>query len=159
MRIYGGMQQGGNLGQVAGGNFMGGAGSAINPETFKKESKQQKIYNKGMGTDNPNEREIFLRRTGPQLPMAGIGNIGNVGGLMAQSYPMYGDTINMGPAEGDYSNMPVIPDAQEEIYQRDLLMDEFRNRAFPRPYQEYTNPGQYFAQNAPLIGIGGKTVS
>jgi len=112
-----------------------------------------------MGTDNPNEREIFLRRTGPQLPMAGIGNIGNVGGLMAQSYPMYGDTINMGPAEGDYSNMPVIPDAQEEIYQRDLLMDEFRNRAFPRPYQEYTNPGQYFAQNAPLIGIGGKTVS
>jgi len=159
MLIYGGIQQGGNLGQVAGGNFMGDAGSAINPETFKKESKQQKIYNKGMGTDNPNEREIFLRRTGPQLPMAGIGNIGNVGGLMAQSYPMYGDTINMGPAEGDYSNMPVIPDAQEEIYQRDLLMDEFRNRAFPRPYQEYTNPGQYFAQNAPLIGIGGKTVS
>ena len=158
---YGGMTNvpgaPGNL--VAGGNFMGGAGSAINPEAFKKESKQQKIYNKGMGTNNPNEREIFLRRTGPQLPMAGIDNIGNVGGLLTQSYPMYGDTINMGPAEGDYSNMPVIPDVQEEIYQRDLLMDEFRNRAFPRPYQEYTNPGQYFAQNTPLMGIGGKTVS
>jgi hypothetical protein len=78
---------------VAGGNFMGGAGSAINPESFKRESKQQKIYNKGMGTDNPNEREIFLRRTGPQLPMAGLGNVGNVGGLVSQAYPMVGDTI------------------------------------------------------------------
>jgi hypothetical protein len=43
----------GNL--VAGGNFMGDAGSAINPEAFKKDARQQKIYNKGMGTDNPNE--------------------------------------------------------------------------------------------------------
>ncbi len=144
---------------VAGGNFMGGAGSAINPESFKKDSKQQKIYNKGMGTDNPNEREIFLRRTGPQLPLAGFGSVGNVGGLMSQAYPMVGDTINMGPGEYDYSNMPVIPDVQEEQYQREMMMDEFRNRAFPRPYQEYANPGQYFAQNTPLIGIGGKTVS
>ena len=144
---------------VAGGNFMGGAGSAINPEALKKESKQQKIYNKGMGTDNLNEREIFLRRTGPQLPMAGIDNIVNAGGLMAQSYPVYGDTINMGPAERDYSNMLVIPDQQEDTYQMNLLMDEFRNRASPRPQQEYGNPGQYFAQSTPLIGIGGKTVS
>lgn len=144
---------------VAGGNFMGGAGSAINPESFKKESKQQKIYNKGMGTDNPNEREIFLRRTGPQLPLAGFGGVGNVGGLMAQAYPTFGDTVDMGPGEYDYSNMPVIPDPQEDQYQQNIRMEEYRNKAFPRPYQEYANPGQYFAQNTPLIGIGGKTVS
>lgn len=83
---------GGGIGveQLAGGNFMGGAGSAINPEAFKKDAKQQKIYNKGMGTDNPNEKEIFLRRTGPQLPLAqGVNSfsagLGNVGGLMAQA--------------------------------------------------------------------------
>lgn len=145
--FYGGMTNvpgaPGNL--LAGGNFMGGAGSAINPEAFKKESKQQKIYNKGIGTDNPNEREIFLRRTGPQLPMAGLGN---VGGLMAQAYPMAGDTINMGPAEGDYSNMPVIPDEEEQKFQRQMMLEDFRNRAFPPTYQ-----------NAPLQGFGGKYVT
>jgi hypothetical protein len=141
--FYGGMANvpgaPGNL--LAGGNFMGGAGSSINPEVFKKESKQQKIYNKGMGTDNPNEREIFLRRTGPQLPLAGVGNVGNVGGMLAQSYPLYGDTINMGPQEGDYSNMPVIPDEKEEEFQREMLMEQFRNRAFPNPHQSVPPEG------------------
>lgn len=32
--------------------------------------KKQKIYNKGKSTDNPNEKDTFLRRTGPQLPLA-----------------------------------------------------------------------------------------
>ena len=32
--------------------------------------KKQKIYNKGKSTDNPNERDTFLKRTGPQLPLA-----------------------------------------------------------------------------------------
>jgi hypothetical protein len=32
--------------------------------------KQKKIYEKGKGTTNPNEKEIFLKRTGPQLPLA-----------------------------------------------------------------------------------------
>jgi hypothetical protein len=42
----------------------------INPEAHKKAQKTQKLYNKGTGTDNPNEKEIFLKRTGPQLPLA-----------------------------------------------------------------------------------------
>ena len=153
--ITGGIPVGGNLGAIAGGlSFPIGSGTSDKKEEeqFKEMFKapgswRQYIQDYQRNTPNPLQR---------QMPSA---NIGNVGGLIAQSYPMYGDTINMGPAEGDYSNMPVIPDAQEEIYQRDLLMDEFRNRAFPRPYQEYTSPGQYFAQNTPLIGIGGKTVS
>tara|TARA_E500000081_G_scaffold16663_1_gene20253 strand:- start:448 stop:666 length:219 start_codon:yes stop_codon:yes gene_type:complete len=32
--------------------------------------KGQKIYNKGKGSTNPNEKETFLKRTGPQLPLA-----------------------------------------------------------------------------------------
>jgi len=32
--------------------------------------KQKKIYDKGKSTDNPNEKDTFLRRTGPQLPLA-----------------------------------------------------------------------------------------
>jgi len=72
VRFYGGQPVGmGNAGAVAGGNFMGAPGSAINPEAFRKDARQQKIYNKGQGTDNPNEKEIFLQRTGPRLPFAG----------------------------------------------------------------------------------------
>ena len=32
--------------------------------------KKQKIYNKGKSTNNPHEKETFLKRTGPQLPLA-----------------------------------------------------------------------------------------
>jgi len=30
----------------------------------------KKIYDKGKGTTNPHEKETFLKRTGPQLPLA-----------------------------------------------------------------------------------------
>ena len=36
----------------------------------KGAQKKQKIYNKGKSTDNPYEKETFLKRTGPQLPLA-----------------------------------------------------------------------------------------
>jgi len=42
----------------------------IDPEAHKKAQRTQKLYNKGSGTDNPNEKEVFLKRTGPQLPLA-----------------------------------------------------------------------------------------
>jgi hypothetical protein len=42
----------------------------IDPKKLKEQQKKQKLYNKGKGTDNPYEKEIFLKRTGPQLPMA-----------------------------------------------------------------------------------------
>ena len=36
----------------------------------KGEQKKQKLYNKGKSTDNPHEKDTFLKRTGPQLPLA-----------------------------------------------------------------------------------------
>jgi len=36
----------------------------------KGAQKKQKIYNKGKSTSNPNERDVFLKRSGPQLPLA-----------------------------------------------------------------------------------------
>jgi len=42
----------------------------IDPEAHKKLQRTQKIYNKGAGTDNPYEKKEFLKRTGPQLPLA-----------------------------------------------------------------------------------------
>jgi hypothetical protein len=87
---------------VAGGNFMGGQGSQINPETFKKDARQQKIYNKGMGTDNPNEKEIFLRRTGPQLPLAqgtpGMMPMGNAGVFVDNAQMFMGPQFGQIPA-------------------------------------------------------------
>lgn len=92
----------GNL--FAGGNFLGGQGSAINPEAFKKDSRQQKIYNKGMGTDNPNEREIFLKRTGPQLPMASIGNVAGMANAQFFEGPQFGQASSSVAMDSPYSN-------------------------------------------------------
>ena len=50
--------------------------AARNPVSFdigsghKSAMKNTKIYNKGKRTDNPHEKEIFLKRTGPQLPIS-----------------------------------------------------------------------------------------
>ena len=44
--------------------------SPIDPAAHKQAQKTQKLYNKGTSTDNSNEKEIFLKRTGPQLPLA-----------------------------------------------------------------------------------------
>jgi hypothetical protein len=44
--------------------------STIDPSSHRQAQKTQKLYNKGIGTDNSNEKEIFLKRTGPQLPLA-----------------------------------------------------------------------------------------
>ena len=92
----------GNL--FAGGNFLGGQGSAINPEAFKKDSRQQKIYNKGMGTDNPNEREIFLKRTGPQHPMASIGNVAGMANAQFFEGPQFGQASSSVAMDSPYSN-------------------------------------------------------
>ena len=43
---------------------------SIDPKKHKDAQKQQKIYNKGKGTDNPYEKDLFLKRSGPQLPLA-----------------------------------------------------------------------------------------
>ena len=45
----------------------------IDPAAHKNKQRNQKLYNKGKGTDNPNEADAFLRRTGPQLPLAAVG--------------------------------------------------------------------------------------
>ena len=42
----------------------------INPRDHKGAQKKQKLYKKGTSTDNPNEKDAFLKRTGPQLPLA-----------------------------------------------------------------------------------------
>jgi hypothetical protein len=42
----------------------------IDPEAHKKAQRTQKLFNKGQKTNNPHEQEIFLNRTGPQLPLA-----------------------------------------------------------------------------------------
>jgi hypothetical protein len=40
----------------------------IDPVAHKAAQKTQKIYNLGKGTNNPNEAQSALKRTGPQLP-------------------------------------------------------------------------------------------
>ena len=45
----------------------------IDPASHRNQMRQKKIYDKGRGTDNPNEADTFLRRTGPQLPPLAYG--------------------------------------------------------------------------------------
>ena len=42
----------------------------IDPQKHRDAQRTEKLYKKGTGTDNPYEKEIFLKRTGPQLPLA-----------------------------------------------------------------------------------------
>jgi hypothetical protein len=39
----------------------------INPDAFNQDRKLRKIYEKGKSTTNPYEKEIFLKKAGPQL--------------------------------------------------------------------------------------------
>lgn len=41
------------------------------------------------------------------------------------------DLMEGGPRDGDYSRMPVIPDAAGEALEREFQLDEYRRRAFP----------------------------
>jgi hypothetical protein len=53
--------------------------------------RQKKIYDKGKRTDNPNEADAFLRRTGPQLPPLADGFGGMFAGpQQGQAGPMLG---------------------------------------------------------------------
>jgi len=42
----------------------------IDPFSHKGAQKIEKIHKKGKGTTNPHEKDTFLKRTGPQLPLA-----------------------------------------------------------------------------------------
>ena len=45
--------------------------------------------------------------------------------------PVAMDLIYGGPREGDYSNMPVVPDSATEELDRENLMRRYRERLFP----------------------------
>lgn len=55
----------------------------------KDAQKTQKLYNKGSRTDNPNEKEQFLKRTGPQLPLAKA-----KAGMQVASYELDGEMVD-----------------------------------------------------------------
>jgi hypothetical protein len=118
---------------LAGGNFIGGEGSAIDPEAFKRDQRQQKIYNKGIKTDNPNEKEIFLRRTGPQLPLAGIGN---VDGLIAQAKPSWQQILDRGTQES-WTDIPGA--ARTNLLDERMPYDPSKNNSV-NPLRNYRWP-------------------
>jgi len=55
----------------------------IDPKKHRDLNKGTKIYNKGKGTDNPYEKEMFLKRSGPQLPLAKKATKGKSKGKLA----------------------------------------------------------------------------
>jgi len=51
-------------------NFVASSPSFEIGPGHKGAMKGKKIYDKGKSTTNPNEKETFMKRTGPQLPLA-----------------------------------------------------------------------------------------
>lgn len=51
-------------------NFVASSPSFDIGPGHKDAMKGKKIYEKGKGTKNPNEKDTFMKRTGPQLPLA-----------------------------------------------------------------------------------------
>ena len=64
-------QEGGN--PLGIGGLVGQMLPPIDPASHRNQMRQKKIYDKGRGTDNPNEADTFLRRTGAQLPPLALG--------------------------------------------------------------------------------------
>ena len=48
----------------------GGFNHTIDHGAHRSKTKGTKIYNKGKSTTNEHEKEMFLKRTGPRLPLA-----------------------------------------------------------------------------------------
>ena len=85
-------QEGGN--PLGIGGLVGQMLPPIDPASHRNQMRQKKIYDKGRGTDNPNEADTFLRRTGAQLPPLALG-----GGLLPTPMAsMYGGP-QMGQAQ------------------------------------------------------------
>lgn len=76
------------------GTFLSEASFDIGPG-HKDAQKTQKLYNKGSRTDNPHEKEQFLKRTGPQLPLAK-----GKSGMQVASYELEGDQLDENPLIG-----------------------------------------------------------
>ena len=45
-------------------------GNKIDINSHRKNVRTEKLQRKGTSTTNPHEKDTFLRRTGPQLPLA-----------------------------------------------------------------------------------------
>ena len=65
----------------------------------KGAQKTQKLYNKGSKTDNPYEKEQFLKRTGPQLPLAKAKP-----GMQVAGYEPEGDIVD----EAQYNPQSIL---------------------------------------------------
>jgi hypothetical protein len=132
MRIYGGIQQGGNLGQVA-----GGFSFPIRPE--ESDAKEEAQFKERFS--QPGSWRQYIRdyqRNNPlqrQMPSAAIGN---VGGLIAQVPPEAGttDSVGMGFAPS-FQNPVVIPEGFEQ------QLNQMEERARKQQIERFTNPGLY----------------
>lgn len=126
MRIYGGMEQGGNLGQVAGGNPL------IDPR-FKIRGGEpwHKPLLPGKETKEYEEKQ-FTFPIQQSLPAAGIGN---VGGLMAQGLP---PSVNTGAGFApSFQNPVIIPEGFEQ------QLNQMEENTKQQRINRFINPGLY----------------
>jgi hypothetical protein len=76
----------------------------------KGAQKTQKLYNKGAKTDNPYEKEQFLKRTGPQLPLAKAKP-----GIQVAGYEPEGDIVDEAHYNPATKKIQDNPASREEI--------------------------------------------
>ncbi len=92
------------------------AGTLLSEQSFeigpghKGAQKTQKLYNKGTGTDNPYEKKEFLKRTGPQLPLAKAKP-----GMQIAGYELDGDMVDEAHWNPVTKKVQDKPASKEEI--------------------------------------------
>jgi hypothetical protein len=92
------------------------AGTLLSEQSFeigpghKGAQKTQKLYNKGTGTDNPYEKKEFLKRTGPQLPLAKAKP-----GMQVAGYELDGDMVDEAHWNPVTKKVQDKPASKEEI--------------------------------------------
>jgi hypothetical protein len=92
------------------------AGTLLSEASFdigpghKEAQKTQKLYNKGSRTDNPHEKEQFLKRTGPQLPLAK-----SKPGMQVAGYELDGEMVDEASWNPVRNRIEDKPASKEEI--------------------------------------------
>ena len=140
MRIHGGMQQGGNLGQVTDGNLAGTPSFQIGPRSPFKGMSQEELNKLKEWDSRPGELQKYYEqqnRPGPSLPFADLpGAAGNMGGLLLAQLPPAGGNAGAGFVPS-FQNPVVIPEGFEQ--QLNQMEEDTRQQQINR----FISPGLY----------------
>ena len=120
----------------------------IDPKAHKDAQRTQKLYNKGAGTDNPYEKKEFLKRTGPQLPLAKkdiktqVAHYEPEGEIIDEMGPVIGLGIRAGLAAGTALAGKMVYDKAKGVADKIKERNQKMQRQIDQINQSYEPDGE-----------------